>query len=345
MSKKLRVGVIGAGGIATSVHMPSLAEIENVEVVAICDLREEKAKKLAEKYGVKKTYALYDEMFEKEEMDAIFVLVNPDCTFRVSRDCMLAGYHVMMEKPAGLDAYQAYSLARISEKTGKVAGVAMNRRHIPLVQEVIKKLKEVTEITQVDGRFVKFGDIANTWDYGSAFNCDIVHAIDLIRYIAGAEPADAATVKARFNSPVDNAWSSVMLFENGVIGTLRANYQSSSRVHDFEVHGPNASAYIDLGFATAHAKAKIIYGDGTVIYSAASAGLGNNNIEELDGTVIAGGEKYHQYYGYKSEDIDFINSILEGRKPLCTIDDAAKTMDMVEMLLDNCINETPREQY
>ncbi len=50
-------------------------------------------------------------------------------------------------------------IARISEKTGKVAGVAMNRRHIPLVQEVIKKLKEVTEITQVDGRFVKFGDI------------------------------------------------------------------------------------------------------------------------------------------------------------------------------------------
>ena len=52
MSKKLRVGVIGAGGIATNVHMPSLAEIDNCEVVAICDLRIEKANKLAEKYGL-----------------------------------------------------------------------------------------------------------------------------------------------------------------------------------------------------------------------------------------------------------------------------------------------------
>lgn len=46
MDKKLRVGVIGAGGIATNVHMPSLAEIDNCEVVAICDLRIEKTNRI-----------------------------------------------------------------------------------------------------------------------------------------------------------------------------------------------------------------------------------------------------------------------------------------------------------
>ena len=70
MANKVRLGIIGAGGMATNIHVPSIAEIEEAEIVAICDLFEDKAKSLAEKYGVKKTYALHHEMLEKEELDA-----------------------------------------------------------------------------------------------------------------------------------------------------------------------------------------------------------------------------------------------------------------------------------
>lgn len=339
MEKKLRVGVIGAGGIATNVHMPSLAEIDNCEVVAICDLRIEKANKLAEKYGVKKTYSIYWDMFQQEEMDAIFVLVNPDCTFRVAADCMKAGYHVLMEKPAGIDAYQANSLVRVSKATGKTAGVAMNRRHIPLIQEVLRRMRATTEIVQIDGRFMKYSENDKDWDYACAFNCDIVHALDCVRYMANSEPVAAATVVGKYNCSIDNAWNSVIQFENGISATLRANYQAAARVHDFEIHGPKASAFINVGFPGKTASATIVYGAGVPMYSAASAGVTTGNIEYLDGIECAGGEAaYYQHYGYKSEDIDFVNAILEGRKPLCTIEDAAKTMDMVELLLKNRIN-------
>jgi len=338
MSKKIRIGVIGAGGIANSVHMPSLAEIPECEVVAICDLHEDKAKALAAKYGVPATYAVYHEMLAKEQMDAVYVLVNPDCTFRVADDCMKAGFHVMIEKPLGLDSYQAHSLARSAKATGRIAAVAMNRRHIPLVQEVLCRLKEVTQITQIDGRFMKFSDIAECWNYASAYNCDIIHAIDLVRYIAQSEPKHAGTVIGKFNSPVDNAWSSVMEFENGILATLRANYQSAARIHDFEIHGPNACAFINVGFADARCEATIIYNGGTQIYSAASAGVGDFRIEHLDGIALAGGSKYHQYYGYKTEDEDFVRCLLSGGTPLCTAEDAAKSMDMVEMLLHSRVN-------
>jgi len=338
MSEKLKIGVIGAGGIARSVHMPSLSEIEDVEVVAICDLHEDKAKELAEQYGVKKTYAVYHDMLRQESMDAVYVLVNPDCTFRVADDCMKAGFHVMVEKPLGLDSYQAHSLARTSKATGKTCAVAMNRRHIPLIQEVLRRLKAVTTITEIDGRFMKFSDIAECWNYASAYHCDIIHAIDLVRYMAGSEPKNAGTVIGRFDSPVDNAWISVLEFENGIIGTLRANYQSAARVHDFEIHGPNACAFINIGFADAKCEAKIIYNNGKQIYSAASAGVGDFWIEELDGLEIAGGSAYHQYYGYKSEDQDFINFLRTGKQPLCVAADAAKSMDMVEFLLKKQVN-------
>ena len=338
MAKKVRLGIIGAGGMATNIHVPSIAEIEEAEIVAICDLFEDKAKALAQKYGVKKTYALHHEMLAKEELDAVVVLVNPDRTYWVAYDCLMAGKHVLMEKPAGINSYQAHSLERTANEVGKIAAVAMNRRHIPLVQEVLKRVKAVTPITQVDSRFMKYSDVDKSWHYASAYNCDIIHAIDLLRYAVGSEPRDVATVVGSFMSPVDNAWSSVIKFENGVTGTLRANYRSASRLHDLEIHGPGACAYINLGFGDMKCEAKIYYNQGGSMYSAASAGVKQAEYEYIDAIEVAEGrEEYSHYYGYKAENVDFIDAIINNREPLCTIADAAKSMDMAELMLEKRI--------
>lgn len=338
MAERVRVGIIGAGGIANAVHMPSLNEIPECEVVAICDLIEEKAKKLADKYGVKKTYTSYNEMFKNETLDAVYVLVQPDLTYRVAYDTINAGYHVMIEKPMGINSYQANSLARAAARSGKIVAVAMNRRHIPVIQEAWKRVTAVSEITEIDGRFMKFSNIAAGWHYASAYNCDIVHAIDLVRYIAQSEPKSAGTVIGRFDSPVDNAWLSAIEFENGILATLRANYQSSCRVHDLEIHGPKASAYINIGFGGQECEADILYGAGVSMYSSASTGVARETREHIDGIALAGGDKYYQYYGYKSEDQNFIHAIQNGTQPLCTAADAAKTMEMVEFLLKKQVN-------
>ena len=136
IDRKVRVGVIGAGGIANGVHLPSLTEIEDCEVVALCDLRYEKAVKTAERFGIKKTYWDMYEMLKSEELDCVYILVEPDRLFRAASDCMNAGLPVMMEKPAGTSAHQANALARIARERGVTCAVAMNRRHIPVVQEV-----------------------------------------------------------------------------------------------------------------------------------------------------------------------------------------------------------------
>ena len=338
MAKKVRLGIVGAGGMATNIHVPSIAEIEEAEIVAICDLFEDKAKALAEKYGVKKTYALHHEMLAKEDLDAVVVLVNPDRTYWVAYDCLMAGKHVLMEKPAGINSYQAHSLERTAAEVGKIAAVAMNRRHIPLVQEVLKKVKAVTPITQVDSRFMKYSDVDKGWHYASAYHCDIIHAIDLLRYAVGSEPKDVATIVGSFFAPVDNAWSSVIRFENGVTGTLRANYRSASRLHDLEIHGPGACAYINLGFGDMKCEAKIYYNQGGSMYSAASAGVKQAEYEYIDAIEVAEGrEEYSHYYGYKAENVDFVQAILNNRAPLCTIADAAKSMDMAELMLEKRI--------
>ena len=133
-SRKLKVGVIGAGGIARSVHLPSLADIELAEVVAICDLVEERAIEQAERFAIPTTYSLYKKMLAREDLDAVFVLVEPSNAFHPVMTCIKAGLHTFTEKPPGVTSTQARSLAREANNTGKILQVGFNRRHIPLVQ-------------------------------------------------------------------------------------------------------------------------------------------------------------------------------------------------------------------
>jgi len=338
LNDKVKVAVIGAGGIST-VHLPSLSEIEDCEIVAICDLVEDRAIAAAKKYNIPQVFKWHQDMLSKIQVDGIFCLVQCDLMYRVVSDCLAAGNNVMIEKPAGITTYQTESLARQAEKAGKIAAVAMNRRQVPLVQYVKNIMAQLTEITQVDGCFVKFSDVASGWHYASAFVCDIVHATDMVRYFAGSEPAGVASVIGRHNSPVDNAWSSVIRFENGITGTLRSNYQTAARIHTFEIHGPGASAYINLGFpGTKGCDAKIIHSSGISMYSQASVGVGSQKVEYIDGIELAGGnDALYAHYGYKSEDVDFIECIKTGRKPISPIDDAVKTMRLVDMMIANKI--------
>jgi len=341
MSERIKLAVIGAGGIANNVHLPSLADMTDIcEVVAIADLVEEKAQKAAKQYNIPRVYRWHQDLLQNEKVDGILCLVQPDLMYRVAYDCLKAGNNIIMEKPAGINTYQADSLTRTAKEVGKIAAVAMNRRHVPVVQKTFEIMKQLTEITQVDGCFIKLSDVSKGWHYASAFVCDIVHATDMVRYLAGGEPINAASVIGRRNSPVDNSWSSVIEFDNGVTGTLRANYQTAARIHNFEIHGPKASAYINLGFpGTQGCDATIIHSAGKPMYSQAAAGVGYQLVEKIDGIELAGGnEKLYAHYGYMQEDIDFVNAIKNGTRPLCTVEDAAKSMALVEMLLENRIN-------
>lgn len=330
--KKIRVGVIGAGSIARSVHLPSLADIDGCEPIWICDLREDRAKAQAERFGIPKYGTNYVSLLENDRPDAVFVLVQPDQLFRIALDSIRAGCHVFMEKPMGITLYQAETLLRESEKAGVQCQVGFNRRFVPLVQEVVARMKALGPIHQIDGWFYKNSSAAFYDGCSSAYTCDMVHTVDLIRHIAGAPARQAVKLTARYgDSPVDNAWNALIAFENGISATAHANYATGGRVHGFAIHGAAASAYIDLGFGTEACSAKILYCvNGT--FSMASGGAGEQNIELLDGKQIAESERYYRYYGYYSEDKMFIEALLEGKRVPCDAQDAVETMRLMEQI-------------
>jgi predicted dehydrogenase len=166
----------------------------------------------------------------------------------------------------------------------------------------------------------------------SAFRADTIHAIDLVRAIAGSAAAAAATVVGRHEDAVDNAWNSVVSFENGVTGVIQANYQTGGRTHTFEIHGPGASAFINLGFGGSECEAQILTQRGMAGYSLSTAGAAGCSIEHLDGKALAGSDKFHRYYGFYDEDRHFLECVRDGVEPETSIADAVRTFELVEML-------------
>lgn len=337
--KPFRIGVIGAGGIARGVHLPSLNDMDDVEIVVICDMIEERARAMAEKYAIPKVYTLYQEMLAREaaELDAVFALVEPGNMFHVAWRCLDAGLDTFCEKPPGISLIQAQALARKATEAGKVLQVGFNRRHIPVVREALDIVRRSTYVTQVEGCFFKCG--TGAFDHGSlsAFMSDTVHAVDLVRAMAGGEPVVAASVQASHEEPVINAWNGVCRFDNGVMGIVKANYQTGGRVHRFEVHGPGVSAFIDLGFGAADCGATILSHQGKAQYSLAAKGAGDQGIVRIDGKELAGSDEFYRYYGFYQEDRHFIDCLRAGKEPETSIHDAVKSMQLAEMLVANRI--------
>jgi len=311
--------------------------MEDIEVVAICDLIRERAEAMAARYGIPRVYTLYREMFKQEELDAVLVLVEPASLFHVVWQCLDAGLDTFMEKPPGITLYQAESLCRKAAEAGRILQVGFNRRHIPLVRKVVEMVRDRTQITQVEGCFFKYGDAA--FDRGSltAFLSDTIHAIDLMRWMAGGSVCAAALVVTQHDSPVVNAWNGVCRFDNGAVGTIKANYRTGGRVHTFEVHGPGVSGYIELGFGGASCNARVLAHEGETRYSLASSGAAQEGILELDGMALAGSNEFYRYYGFYQEDRHFLDCVRAQAEPETSIADAVKSMRLAEMFLANVI--------
>ena len=140
--KKIKLAIIGAGGIATDAHMPPISEMENVEVVAICDIVPEKAKKLADKYGISETYTDYKEVLKIPDLDAVDICTPNYLHSIIAVDALEAGLHVFCEKPDAVSVAEAERMKAASEKSGKMLMVMRNNRYFEASQFLKKYIAD-----------------------------------------------------------------------------------------------------------------------------------------------------------------------------------------------------------
>lgn len=126
----VKVGIIGCGGIAEGKHLPALSQIEEVELVAFCDIKVKKAEKANKEYGSvnAKVFEDYNKMLHSVELDVVHVLTPNNVHAEISIAAMQAGNQVMCEKPMAKTAEEAQKMIEASKKTGKKLTIGYQNR-------------------------------------------------------------------------------------------------------------------------------------------------------------------------------------------------------------------------
>ncbi len=319
--KKVNIALIGAGGMANGVHYPSLKECEDVNLVGLCDLIPSKLQATAERFEIEQTFTDYKQMLEKTSPDAVYVLMPPQHLFPLVIHCLSQQHHVFIEKPPGVTLHQTKEMARAAEKNGCKTMVGFNRRFIPLLQRVKTIVEERGPIIQGMSTFHKNTPGALYYDgVIDVLTCDAIHAVDALRWIGGGEVKAVASDINSFYSERENSFNAIVKFTSGASGYLCTNWAVGTRIHIFEMHAREISAYINPDA-----------GGRAVLHSP-------EGITEITPEEAAGSDATHRVYGFYGESRHFVDAILQDQQPDSCFADAVKTMELVSAIYQNRID-------
>jgi len=144
MSKKIKIGIIGCGGIANQKHMPALKLLsDDCEMVAFCDIIESRAVKAAEEYGVEdaRIYTDYNELLKETEIEVVHVLTPNVSHSPITVAAFEAGKHVMCEKPMAHTAEAAQKMIDAWKKTDRKFTIGYQNRFRSEVQTLYHSCK------------------------------------------------------------------------------------------------------------------------------------------------------------------------------------------------------------
>ncbi len=324
VGRKVRVAMIGAGRMANSVHYPSLASFDDVEIAAICDLNPVVLNATADKYGVERRYTDYRRMIEEVAPDGVYVIGQPHLMYDLWIWCLREGLNLYIEKPMGLTWHQAQMLAHLAEQKGVITQVSHQRRTSPLLVLLRQKLLERGPIVHAVCEFYKHGPSPMVGARDHMMD-DCVHAIDTVRWMCGGDrrdghpPAEVVEIEShckRIGTPDINWIGATLHFDNGATGSILNSWCSGRRVFRVEMHAPGACADAE------------VEGKGRFYAENDTTGI------EYDAKAVAGSDQLFVYGGFAAKNREFIDSLKAGQELTSSpFRDCVKTMEVAEKIL------------
>jgi predicted dehydrogenase len=222
----LRIGVLGAARIVPRALVAPAQTIDQVQVTAIAARDPARARAFAARHGIPQVYDSYAALIEDPTLDAIY---NPlpnslhaEWTIRALR----AGKHVLCEKPIANNADEARQMAQAAQETGRILVEAFHYRYHPLAARmkaiVDHELGPVRHLeAHFHAPFFRRKDIRLRYDLGGGALMDLgCYTVNLVRYLAGAEPQVVGAEARLFAPQVDQRMRAELHFADGRTGAL-----------------------------------------------------------------------------------------------------------------------------
>jgi UDP-N-acetylglucosamine 3-dehydrogenase len=241
---KLGVAVIGTGFWGKN-HARVYKELENTDLIAICDVNPERAKAIADQYGVK-AYTDSSVMLKNPEIQAISV-----CTWSIklaeeALKGLNAGKHVLVEKPMATDTKQAQMLLDTAKANDLQLSVGFLMRFIPGLQQIkdAVKTKKIGELVSATAKRVtqwpeRIGDVGVVKDTA-------IHDIDVMRFISGEDPVGVYAKMGSMRHRQFEDYAQIMLtYESGKTAFIESNWLTPYKIRSLNVTGSEAIMRLD----------------------------------------------------------------------------------------------------
>lgn len=235
-TNRTRVGVIGAGNIATIAQLPTLVKRDDVELAALVSRRDDPGP-LVRRWGFSAVHRTVEDMLAAEDLDAVFVLTPRSEHAHAVQACLQRDLDVFCEKPLAPSVEEATALADLAEERGRILMVDFNRRYAPVY---------------VAGRDT-FGSTGATFcvaqknrpgsEYRATFE-NAIHMVDLLRWYCGGEPVEVTAHSAGADLWEEDGTTAVVRFDSGATGVLVAARTAGAWNEKLDAYGGGRSAEI-----------------------------------------------------------------------------------------------------
>jgi len=293
--------------------MQVLTKFEDTDLVAVCDLVESARNSAGDTFNVSKRYDTIEALLDNETLDAVFVATPAHLNAEAAAPCLERGVNTLLEKPPGMSVEETINLRDTAKKTGAKGMVGWNRRFHPIIVEATQQVKARGNVTQLVGEFHKsITRLAKSRRFpehlmDNMFLETPIHALDTIRAIAESDVQEVHSVVQRTISDYKDVHAALILFENGCVAQLIANYTTDARLERYEIHGKDISAYLE---GVSHGT---IFCDGTQ--------------HKLTDPGSSGSVEQNRYF------LDCVKSDTPVSLPAANLDEAVKTMQLAADIL------------
>ncbi len=247
-ARLLRAGVVGLGSMGRN-HVRVYDElVDEVELVAVAD-PDAGAVQRAITGRAARGYTDTDRMFAEERLDLLSVVAPTSLHLPVTLDALLAGVHVLVEKPIAGARDEAERMIAAAREAGKMLTVGHIERFNPAIRELKRRLEaqELGRIFQI--KATRLGPFpARIRDVGVVVDL-APHDLDIMRFLIGSEPIRLyAETEQRIHTDHEDLFNGMMKFANGVVGILDINWLTPTKRRSLSVTGERGmyvADYID----------------------------------------------------------------------------------------------------
>lgn len=336
MKRKVGYSVVGLGvGMR---HADAAAKSENANLVAVCDLIQEKLDAVKEKYPETLTYLDFDEMLKNPDIEVVSIAVPSGMHADFAVKAMKAGKNVLIEKPVDITVEAALKIEKARQETGMKAGVVHQNRYnpdMPLMHDAV-----------VSGKIGKvlFGDFSVKWfrtqeyydkggwrgtwemDGGGSLMNQAVHTVDLMQWLMNSEVESVTSQTAIYNHKIDTEdfTASLIKFKSGAVATFISTTCAYPGIcTGIKVYGTNGSMEADQD--------KLL----TWKFKDAPEEEEKEMLEKYVGNAAAAALDPTLCLGHNYVVEDMINAVLEDRNPSILPMEAIKSVRIVNAVYES----------